>query len=91
MKISELEAIEIASKFAQRERRRSDIPLKYESASAVFNENIPSVSYLKIKSEYWSVFFSLNFSNSEVAVVDPDHVIVAVSADNGDAEWYPLM
>lgn len=87
MNINEKEAIEKAIEFSKQQKKSSSLPLRYESATAVLNNNGRRVSFLSIEGEHWLVLFKFD----GITTMDPDYVIVAVSAESGEAQWYPLL
>ena len=91
MKITEAQAIEIATVFANAEYQSNAFSLDFETASAKYDRNSPAVSFLKTKSAYWSVMFTFRNKDGSVATIDPNHVLIIVDAENGEAEWFEIM
>ena len=91
MKILETEALRIAREFAISEYKDSKFPLKLNDANITLEVGGIGHSVLGLNECYWSVLFSLGSEDPNVAVVDPDHVIILVDSESGKAVWLPLM
>jgi len=91
MSISEERAIALARTFAEAAYRASKFGLRIGDASARFENGGFGHEFLNLGFAYWSVLFNLVSLDENVAVMDPDHVIVLVDAETERTVWFPVM
>ena len=91
MSISEERAIFVASKFAESEYRKRNLLLRLGDASARLEEGGFGHDVLGLGFSYWSILFNIVNSDSTVAVMNPDHLIVLVDAKSEKSVWFPVM
>lgn len=87
MKIEEKQALEIAKSFAKSEYEDTDWPLDLNDVSIKLSYG----NWAGMSDPHWSVIISTKSTDPNVAVVDPDHVIVLVDQNTGRTEWFPVM
>jgi hypothetical protein len=91
MKICEEKALELAKEFAEAEYDGSEWPLNTDDCDIKLCKGGFGESYLGMSHEHWSVIISTHSNDPNVAVMDPDHVIVLVDSESGKAKWFPIM
>jgi hypothetical protein len=91
MNISEERAIFVAREFAQSEYRKRHARLVLGDASARWEDGGFGHDVLGLGFSYWSILFNIVSSDSNVAVMDPDHLIVLVDAKSEKSVWFPVM
>ena len=91
MSITKERAISIAKKFAESEYRNTEFPLRLGDAQARLERGGFGHNVLGLGLSYWSIVFDLVNLDSNVAVMDPDHLIVLVDAESEKPVWFPLM
>lgn len=83
-------ALAIAREFVRKEYRDSkwsvllEAPLSIQRGEGGF-----PTDHLGFGVHYWSVMFQLE--EEPGAVMSPDHVIVLVDEQTGEAKWFPVM
>lgn len=87
MKIEEKEALELAKKFALEEYQDTEWPLNVDDTSIKLSHG----TWFGLSDPHWSVVISTKIDDPNVAVVDPDHVIVLVDTETGETKWFPVM
>jgi hypothetical protein len=91
MSINEERAIAVARDFAEAAYRDSKFQLRIGDANASFENGGFGHEVLGLGFTYWSVLFDLIALDENVAVMDPNHVIVLVDAETERAVWFPVM
>jgi len=91
MSINEERAISVARSFAEATYRDSKFQLGIGDASARFENGGFGHEVLGLGFAHWSVLFDLVALDENVAVMDPDHVIVLVDAETERTVWFPVM
>lgn len=93
MNISAERAIELAREFAEAgiRRNKQGLMLGPEPAHATLEQGGFAHDHLGMGFQYWSILFDLVNRDPNVAVMDPDHVIVLVDAESGTLAWFPVM
>jgi hypothetical protein len=91
MTITEERAISVARSFAEAAYRDSKFQLHIGDASARFENGGFGHEVLGLGFAHWSVLINLVGLDRNVAVMDPDHVIVLVDAKTEKAVWFPAM
>jgi len=89
--IKEERAIAVARAFAEAAYRDSKFQLRIGDANARFENGGFGREVLGLGVTYWSVLFDLIALDENVAVMDPDHVIVLVDAETERTVWFPVM
>ena len=87
MKIKKEEALRLAKEFAIKEYQDTDWPLNVSETSI----KLSSGSWYGLSDPHWSIIISTKVDDPNVAVVDPDHVIVLVDTETGEPKWFPVM
>lgn len=82
-KISEAEAIAIATKFA---KSKGAIELKWELVTAHFNKAGDEAGYAN---DTWSVVFPWDLPANVIS--SPDRSVVLVDAKTGKAKWFQML
>lgn len=91
MCITEKQAIFIAREFAESEYSNKEFPLRLGDANARLESGGFGHDILGLGLSYWSILFNLVSFDSNVAVMNPDHLIVLVDAESGMPVWFPVM
>ena len=91
MKINESKALEIAKSFALTEYEGTDWPLDINDTQIKLNNGGYGHDFMGLSEAHWSIIISTKNSDPNVAVMDPDHVIVMVDSESGEAKWFPVM
>ena len=91
MSINEERALLVARSFAEAAYRDSKFQLSIGGASARFENGGFGNEVLGLGFAHWSVLFDLVAIDENVAVMDPDHVIVLVDAETERTVWFPVM
>ncbi|WP_143132887.1 hypothetical protein [Pseudoduganella namucuonensis] len=91
MSINEERAISVARNFAEAAYLDSKFQLRIGDASARFENGGFGHDVLGLGVAYWSVLFDLVSLDENVAVINPDHVIVLVDAETERTVWFPAM
>jgi hypothetical protein len=91
MSISEERAISVARSFAETAYRDSEFQFRIGDASARFENGGFGHDVLGLGFAHWSVLFDLVALDENVAVMDPDHVIVLVDAETERTVWFTVM
>ncbi|GAA6140040.1 hypothetical protein NBRC116583_37870 [Arenicella sp. 4NH20-0111] len=87
MKIEKDEALRLAKEFATQEYKNTDWPLNVNDISIKLSNG----SWFGLSDRHWSVIISTKCDDPNVAVIDPDHVIVLVDTETGETKWFPIM
>jgi hypothetical protein len=87
MKIEKQEALELAKNFALEEFQDTVWPLNVNDISIKLNHS----TWFGLSDPHWSVVISTKVDDPNVAVIDPDHVIVLVDTETGETMWFPAM
>jgi hypothetical protein len=91
MNINQQEAISIAREFAAKEYECSQFPLLIGEVNARLEHGGFGHKYFGLSESHWSILFNLKSLDPNVAVMDPDHLIVLVDSNSGRAVWFPVM
>jgi hypothetical protein len=90
MTVSEEQATQIAKGFIQANRPPGDLSVAQVPSSVRLDRGGYPTDFLGLGEEYWSLIFNLELL-PDMAVMDPDSVIVLVDAQTGEPAWFPVL
>ena len=91
MKIEELEALAIATRFVTKEYKESSFFIVDGEYKISFEKDGFGHTVLGLVESYWSVTFTMKSSAPNTFDSGSEYFIVLVGAESGEPHWLPVM